>query len=160
MTKDARFEDGGPKALRLKAEDPDDMQVISTLAQDAVLTIGDISWKPHERRAACLINRFRWEDQHHARRHGRAFERVRSVLVFDDVTHMAGNGIDRSDPDVVLSLLSLAWEAGEDSTGRVVLTFAGDGAIALDAECINVTLQDVTRPYIAPSRKTPQHPDI
>jgi hypothetical protein len=34
-----------------------------------------------------------------------------------------------------------------------------DGAIAIDVECINVTLKDVTRPYVAPSRKAPNHPD-
>ncbi|KKM80919.1 hypothetical protein LCGC14_1335040 [marine sediment metagenome] len=44
------------------------------------------------------------------------------------------------------------------STGRVILTLAGDGAIALDVEALEVTLRDVTRPYIAPSGKAPQHP--
>ena len=35
----------------------------------------------------------------------------------------------------------------------------GDGTLAVEAECLNVELRDVTRPYIAPSRKVPQHPD-
>ena len=60
---------------------------------------------------------------------------------------------------MILSLLSLAWEPGEDGTGRITLTLAGDGAIALDVECLNLSLQDVTRPYIAPSGKAPDHPD-
>ncbi len=33
----------------------------------------------------------------------------------------------------------------------MVLTLAGDGAIALEVEALDVTLKDVTRPYIAPS---------
>lgn len=60
---------------------------------------------------------------------------------------------------MILSLLSVGWEAGEDGTGRLVLTLAGDGAIALETECVNVTLQDVTRPYEAPSKKAPEHPE-
>ncbi|MEL0285532.1 MAG: DUF2948 domain-containing protein, partial [Paracoccaceae bacterium] len=31
-------------------------------------------------------------------------------------------------------------------------------AIRVTCEAIEVTLKDVTRPYIAPSGKTPQHP--
>ena len=34
---------------------------------------------------------------------------------------------------------------------------AGDGAIGLDVETLDVTLKDVTRPYVAPSRKIPDH---
>ena len=40
-----------------------------------------------------------------------------------------------------------------------MLTLAGDGAIALEVEALEVTLQDVTRPYRAPSGKAPAHPD-
>jgi hypothetical protein len=39
----------------------------------------------------------------------------------------------------------------------VILTLAGDGAIALEAEALEVTLKDVTRPYLAPSGKVPNH---
>ena len=58
----------------------------------------------------------------------------------------------------MLSLLALDWQPGEDGTGRLTLVLAGDGAIAVDVECIDVTLRDVTRPYLAPSRKVPDHP--
>ena len=63
------------------------------------------------------------------------------------------------DADTVLSLLSISFEAGEDGTGTVILTLAGDGAIALSVEALEVVLRDVTRPYVAPSHKAPQHPE-
>jgi hypothetical protein len=159
MSEDARFEDGSERALRLRAEDSDDLQVVSSLAQDAVFPITQLSWKPASRRFALLLNRFRWEDATLAKQRKRDFERVQAVLAFDDVIKVSSQGVDASDKDVVLSLLSLSWTAGEDGAGRIELTLAGDGAIALDVECINVTLQDVTRPYIAPSRKEPEHPE-
>jgi hypothetical protein len=34
---------------------------------------------------------------------------------------------------------------------------AGDGAIALDVEALDIRLDDVTRPYRAPSGKVPHH---
>ena len=81
------------------------------------------------------------------------------MLLFDDVVKVQSQGIEQGDKDMVMSLLSLSWEPGEDGTGRMVLTLAGDGAIALDCEAINVTLKDVTRPYAAPSGKSPHHPE-
>lgn len=159
MTEDARFEDGDDRPLALKAQDTDDLQVISALVQDAVLPAPEMRYDASARRFAMLINRFRWEDTDNAKRSGRPVERVQAVLVLDDVLKVASNGIDKRDPDLVLSILALGFEPGPDGTGRIVMTLAGDGAIALDVECINVTLKDVTRPYTAPSRKTPTHRD-
>lgn len=155
MSQDARFEDGGAQSVRLKAESTEDVTVVSSLVQDAVFPVSEMSWKPSQHRFALLVNRFRWEN---AARDQNA-ERVRAVLAFDDVVKVSSSGLDRSDPEMVLSLLAISWTAGEDGAGRFELTLAGDGAIALDVECINVTLQDVTRPYLAPSRKAPSHPE-
>lgn len=157
MSQDATFEDGAERPLNLAAADAEDLQVISTLAQDAVLPVTEIKFQKSARRFALLINRFRWEDKTAAERLNRAYERVQAVLAFDDVHAVRSQGFDRADADLVLSLLSVTFEPGEDGTGQVVLTLAGDGAIALDVECLNATLRDVTRPYIAPSRKAPGH---
>jgi hypothetical protein len=159
MAEDARFEDGGEKPLRLRAFDTDDLAVISALVQDAVFPITEMRLDRKRRRFALLLNRFRWEDVAPAERRGRAFERVQAVLAVEEVSHVATQGIDRRDADTILSLLSLAFEPGEDGTGRLVLTLAGDGAVAVEVEALEVTLQDVTRPYIAPSKTRPTHPE-
>jgi IMP cyclohydrolase len=72
---------------------------------------------------------------------------------------VASQGVSRDDPDLVLSLMALDWTAGEDGTGRITLILAGDGAVAVDVEALEVTLKDVTQPYTAPSGKAPSHPD-
>lgn len=159
MTEDARFEDGAETPLALIAADAEDVPVIAALLQDAVLTAGDLRWNRKARQFSLLVNRFRWEDAQGAEARGRAFERVRSVLSFGDVRRITTQGIDPRDADVVLSVLDLAWEPGEDGTGRAVMTLAGDGAIAVEAECINLLLKDVTRPYAAPSGRMPHHPE-
>jgi hypothetical protein len=159
MAEDARFEDGGERPLRLRALDAGDLAVISALVQDAVFPITEMRYDRKRRRFALLLNRFRWEDVAPAERRGRAFERVQAVLAIEDVTHVATQGIHRHDRDTILSLLSLTFEPGEDGTGRLVLTLAGDGAVAVDVEALEVTLQDVTRPYIAPSKTRPTHPE-
>jgi len=81
------------------------------------------------------------------------------VLAVDNVMKVSSQGFDRTDKDLVMSLLSVTFEPGEDGAGQVLLTLAGDGAIRLDVEALDITLRDVTRPYKAPSGKAPEHGD-
>lgn len=157
MTEDARFEDGGERPLNLGALDAEDLQVISSLAQDAVLPVTEIRWQAGRRRLGLLLNRIRWEDVEAAKKRGRPVERVQSLLVIDNVLAVASQGVDRADQDMILQVLSISFEPGEDADGAVVLTLAGDGALQAKVEALEVSLRDVTRPYLAPSRKLPDH---
>ena len=156
---DARVEDGVERPLALRAEAAEDVLVLAALLQDAVLSMGDMSWRPKARQLAFLLNRFRWEDKVAAEARGRPYERVRSVLVIGGVAHVASQGIDRADRDQVLSVLDLTWVPGPDAAGRVEITLAGHGAIRAEVECLDLTLRDVTRPYLAPARRAPAHPE-
>ncbi|WP_136637259.1 DUF2948 family protein [Pseudooceanicola onchidii] len=152
---DAKFEDGREAPLNLGAEDAEDLAVLSALAQDAVFGTPDMKWEKGARRFSILLNRFRWEDGG-ADRHGP--ERVRSVLTLETVQSVASQGVDRSDPDLVLSLLSLTFEPDEEAPGgAVLLTLAGDGAIRIRVEAPQARLRDVTRPYGAVSGHRPTH---
>ena len=155
MTEDARFADGGERPLRLMVADAEDLRVLSALCQDAVTQTAETSWKAARREFALLLNRFRWE--YHAGRPGQPAERVQSALVVNDVRRVRSSGVDPADRDLVLSLLAIEFTPGEDGQGTVTLVLAGDGEIALDVESLNLTLTDVTRPYLAPSRKAPDH---
>jgi hypothetical protein len=158
---DARFEDGAEAPLNLGAFDAEDLQVISSLAQDAVFPITEMSWRAKERRFAILLNRFRWEDADNAQMRQRSVERVQALLVLDNVLRVASQGVDRSDKDMILSLMSITFEpadeTGEDTAGDIVLTLAGDGVLRLSVEALELTLKDVTRPYVAPSKRAPDH---
>jgi hypothetical protein len=158
MSDDATFEDGREAPLRLKALDLDDLSVIAALVQDAVFPAAEMKWDRSARRFAILLNRFRWEDAPNAKARKRSFERVQAVIAIEDVISVQSQGVDKSDPDMVFSLLAIAFIPGEDGMGRVELTLAGDGVIALEVEALEVLLRDVTRPYAAPSAKAPSHP--
>ena len=156
MTEDARFEDAREAPLNLGALDADDLTVISSLAQDAVFPATEMKWDARKNRFALLLNRFRWED---GPAPGKSPERVQSVLAFHTVQAVSTTGIDRRDADTVLSLLSITFEETEAPAGHILLTLAGDGAIRLTVEAIEATLKDVTKPYMAPSKKMPTHSD-
>ena len=151
---DATFEDGRDAPLNLGALEVEDLSVLSSLSQDAVFSASDLTWQPKARRFAILLSRFRWEDRLAAERRGRPFERVQSILVIDCVTGVASTGFDRRDTDLVLSLLDVTYQ-----DGSVELTLAGDGAIRLAVEALEVSLRDVSRPFEAQSKQAPSHPD-
>lgn len=161
--RDAAFSD---QPLRLVARTADDLAVISALAQDAVGRAGEVSWMPRRRRLAILLNRFRWEDRATADRDGRPYERVRSALLFDSVLAVRARGVDPADRLAPLSLLRIDWqpevpgEGGESEGvgGRILLALAGGGEVALDVECIDVCLIDLTRPWEARAGRAPDHP--
>jgi hypothetical protein len=159
VTDDARFEDGGERPLNLGAVDTGDLTVLSSLAQDAVFPITEMRWDRETGRLALLVNRFRWEDLQSSGRTDRPPERVQSVLLIENVHHVGTQGIDPKDRETVLSLLALTFESTDAPSGYVTLTLAGDGAIRAEVEALDVRLRDVTRPYVAPSRHTPTHPD-
>jgi len=154
---DAKFEDAAEQPLRIKAETPEDLAVISALLQDAVGKVGDAVWMKRRRRFAFFLNRFRWEDRDAATRAGRPFERVRSALLIENTMAVRAMGVGPENREQAVSLLSIRFEPGEDCAGTVRLILAGDGEFAIDVECLEISVADVTRPYVAPSGKAPEH---
>ena len=155
MTEDARFEDGREAPLNLGALDAEDLKVISSLAQDAVFPASEMRWHRQGARFALMLNRVRWEDEGKARHDA---ERVQTVLMFNNVLKVASQGVNKGDKDTILSLLQIEFVETDAPSGDVLLTLAGDGAIRLSVEALEATLKDVTRPYVAHSRKFPEHP--
>lgn len=148
MSDDATFADGAPPAV-IRAEDAQDLAVLSALVQDAVGQVEQLKYDARRRRFAALLTRFRWEDPARA-------ERVTSLLVVSDVLGVATQGIAKGD-DVVISVLTIAFDPGPDGTGTLTLVLAGDGAIRLSVECIDLTLRDISQPFPAAAGRAPDH---
>ncbi len=154
---DASFQDGNENPVRLLAQTVEDLEVISTLVQDAVGQNSEVSWMPRHNRFALMINRFRWEDQANATLQSRPFERVQATLVISNVLKAGADGINSRDKESIFSVLSIAFVSQEDAAGEVVVTLAGDGAIRLKVECLDVCLTDMSRPYKARAKLAPAH---
>jgi hypothetical protein len=112
MTEDARFEDADEAPMALRALDEGDLKVLAALVQDAVFPASEMKWDRKRRRFAVLLNRFRWEEAGR-----RPPERVRALLVIEDALKVASQGIDRDDPDLVLSLLTLTGRRQRTARG-------------------------------------------
>ena len=123
------------KPLRLLARDGDDIQVVASTLQDAVVAVGTMSYDPVGHAFVLRASRFRHETD--------SAERVLTGVRIDGVLGVRTRGIDRTDPESFTVLLDVAFVPGEAPGGELRLVFAGGGAIALEVEAVEVTLADV-----------------
>jgi hypothetical protein len=142
----------GPRRLRLRAEDDEDLAVIAAVLQDAVVHVGDLAFLPSRRQFAGLFTRFCWEAVSPAAPD--RFVRVRTGLHLDTVRAVRARGVPQDRPDTVLSLLTLH---AEPTAEGVVLefVFSGGGEIHVEAECVDAHLSDFGQSWY--TRRRPNH---
>ncbi len=134
--------------LKLVAMDKEDLGIISTYCQDAVLKIGDLEYLPKEERFVIAMNRYVWENSGKMN----VPERRRAILHFNKISNVKITGIDRNKPDDVLALLAVTFEPDDLPAGKMHLVFSGNSAIRFDVECIEAQLSDLDAAWQAKSR--------
>jgi Protein of unknown function (DUF2948) len=138
--------------LKLIALDNDDIEVLSAHVQDSIVKIGDIMWRPAERRVIVVINRFDWEG---AQNLDPPFRRRRAALRFERVDAFKHRNIACTEKEAVLNLLAVEFVPTDTPAGQVRLTFSGGGALRLDVECLECELADLGPEW--PTAACPAH---
>ncbi|WP_448585773.1 DUF2948 family protein [Thermaurantiacus sp.] len=133
------------KRLHLAAVELDEVPAFSALVQDFVLKAADIAFDARGRRLVLLGNRFCWERN--------APRRARTALVVSSLLRVARRNWPRS-REAPLELLAIEAEPTE-AGARLYLHFAGGPALRLEAECIDLLLDDLSDPW--PAARTPGH---
>ncbi|HXZ68283.1 MAG TPA: DUF2948 family protein [Alphaproteobacteria bacterium] len=135
-------------ALKLVAEDTEDLKVISTHLQDALVRVGDIAYLPRHHRLAISLNRFCWEAQPSKVGGKVAYARVTSGLHFDGVLGVKARGMDQKNLEGLLYLLSIEPKVDVSGAGVIDLVFAGGATLQAQVECIDATLTDRGEPWL------------
>ena len=143
--------------LKLSARDAVDLAVVSTMVQDALTRARDMTFQERERRFLVLLDRFMWERDDGDPVEGKLYNRVRSVIHFDDVVGIQTLNIDMASQEDVLELLTVAATKSSESSAKIELVFAGGGIVRLDVDCIECRLTDRGRPWM--TRRRPVHAD-
>ncbi len=138
--------------LKLLALDEEDLAVVSSLLQDAVMRVADMTYLPKQKRFAAALNRFEWEQ---AKESGKDYHRRRTALRFDRVFNAKVKNL-KPKSGRVLSLLSVVFTPKNAPGGVVTLTFSGDASIQLEVECIEAELKDLGLEWR--TRRKPSHP--
>jgi hypothetical protein len=126
--------------LKLIALDRDDVEIISTHLQDAVLKVADVRWQPGDKRLVVGVNRFDWEAAHDDRPE---YRRRRAALRFDRVLSLKCRNLDPANPNAVLNLLAVEFVEKDPPGGVVTLVFSGGAALRLEVECLEAELADL-----------------
>ncbi len=131
--------------LKFIALDEEDLEVVSTHLQDAILKVSEVLWRPQEKRVIIALNRFDWEG---AQGEAPQNRRRRAALRFERVMSCKCRGVDCAGKDQVLNLLAVEFAATSAPSGIVTLTFSGGGAIRLEVECLEAELADLGPTWI------------
>jgi hypothetical protein len=126
--------------LKLVALDRDDIEVVSTHLQDATLTVGDVRWRPAEKRLVIGLARFDWEGSLAG---NPKFQRRSTALRFDRVNAIKCRNVDCKDKRRPLNLLAVEFTETDSPGGVVTLTFSGGAALRLQVECLECELVDL-----------------
>jgi len=148
--------------LKLRCEDEEDIVVLSSLLQDALVPMAELAWLPAERCFVLVASRFIWSECIDVTLPiGEAgiecYSRQNFGVTFDDVTAVQSRGIDIADKSRVLELLAITAQGGQGAA-MFELVFAGGAGIRIEAERVAVHGQDVGDPW--PTMRRPHHPDI
>jgi hypothetical protein len=149
--------------LKFIALDAEDLAVVSTHLQDAVVKTSEVLWRPQEQRVVVALNRFDWEA---AQASPPEYRRRRAALRFERVLSCKGHEVSPPGEDAVLNLLDVEFSETNPPSGVVMLIFSGGAALRLEVECLEAELVDlgpiwtaVARPAHAEVERTPAKSD-
>jgi hypothetical protein len=137
------------KPLKLIALDRDDIEVVSTHLQDAVVKVADILWRPAEKRLVLALNRFDWEACGEVTP---CYQRRRTALRFERVLSFRARNVSPAAKDAVLNLLAIEYAETDAPAGTITLIFSGGAALRLDVECLECELADLGPTWTAAAR--------
>lgn len=154
--------DHGQRArqLRLRADDPEDLAIVSAQLQDAIVPIGDMAFLAAQKRFVMVANRFMWEigavengaaaEDDEPSEAGQVYLRSNCGIRFEGVTAVRSRGVDLQDRAQMLELLAVRWV-----DGGTELDFSGDATVRLEMKRPVCLIEDIGEPW--PTTRRPSH---
>jgi len=134
------------RPLKLRAEDEEDVRVISAILQDAMVAVGDMVYVGEDRRFILMASRLRRESV------TGGLERIRCGVWFDQVKTVWRQRFSPRDAERILVLLAIRCDGGN----VLRIDFSGGAGIRLEVSRILCHLDDIGEPW--PTRQAPRHP--
>ena len=142
--------------LKLIAKTVDDLKVISAHLQDSIVLSTEIAHLKKNRIFLMQLNGFMWEDVEKGvfRRN----KRIRTILKIENVLSVISKNINQKKKDFFLDFLTIETKQMTDKTYEMNLIFSGNSIIKINAEVIEVFLDDQGLPW--ESKNKPTHVDL
>ncbi len=146
--------------VALKAEDAEDLEVISALVQDAVISDRDVVFLKETGVLFMGISRYLWENelsevdvanQSNSEEQPCAHMRRHALLRFEGVDNVQRNNFETAFQDHIGEILAINWDEKEN----IEIQLAGGGSLAFATPSLNCYLQDVGEEW--PTQWRPSH---
>lgn len=148
------------RRLKLRADDPEDLAIVSAQLQDAIVPIGDMAFLAPQKRFVMVANRFMWDvgaidgvdahDDGQPVEGGPVYLRCNCGVRFEGVTDVRTRGVNLQDRAQMLELLAVRWV-----DGGTELDFSGDATIRLEMARPVCLMEDIGEPW--PTTRRPAH---
>jgi len=131
--------------LKLIGKNQEDLKVVSAYLQDSIVTVQDIVFLKKNRTFIMLVNRFMWEDVEKGV--FRKNKRIRCAVKFENVLNVKSKNINQKNKNKFLECLAIKSIFDSDDIYKIKFFFAGNGAITINAETIELVMNDLGRPW-------------
>ena len=119
---------------KIIAKSPEDLQFISACCYQAKVKISDIKYLPKNKIFIISLER-------HNREAEDKKDKINSIIKFEFIESTKSKKIDQNDPDLILELLAIDIFK-KNFKYEIVLLFSNNKIINLNAEVIEITLED------------------
>ena len=136
---------GEKNNLKLTGKNEEDLKVISAYLQDSVVIVKDIVFLKKNRTFIMILNRFMWEDLENG-----VFNknrRIRSAIKFEEVLEVNSKSINQKNKNKALEYLAIKCSLVPNNFFKIKIFFSGDSIITLISEVIEVTMNDLGKPW-------------
>tara|TARA_Y100000590_G_C15338070_1_gene870371 strand:+ start:190 stop:597 length:408 start_codon:yes stop_codon:yes gene_type:complete len=120
---------------KIIARSPSDLQMISACCSEAKVKSMDIKYLEKNKIFLLSVERLNKETRN------RNKEKLNSIIKFEFIDSSKSKNIDQKDPELILELLAIDL-LKKDHNYQISLLFSDNAFIILNAEIIEVTLED------------------
>ena len=124
----------GQYLKKIIAKSIDDLQFISACCYQAKVKISDIKYLPKNKIFIISLERYNRETEEKK-------NKINSIIKFEFIESIKSKKIDQNDPDLILELLAIDIFK-KNLKYEIVLLFSDNKIINLNAEVIEITLED------------------
>jgi Protein of unknown function (DUF2948) len=138
--------------MKLRAEDKDDLNIMSAMMQDAIVPACDMLFHKDQQQFVLVANRFCWEKVHAAEEMAATtkekpiYERVHTIIKIQGVSAAQYQHIDIGEAQLMLDLLAFFWDGD-----YLILAFAGGRFVRLSLVGWSVLMEDYGEPWPTPT---------
>ena len=131
--------------LKLIGKNQEDLRVISAYTQDSIVSVRDIVFLEKNRIFLMMVNRFMWEDVEKGI--FRQNKRIRCAIKFEEILKAKSKKINQRSKNKNLECLAIKSNQKLNEVCETRIFFAGEGAITIISEAIEVIMHDLGKPW-------------